>query len=177
MSPVDFELHPPNRFVALFLPALLGVVLPAAAVLALALGPAQRTPMQWAGALPLLAMPVIGLFMAWNFQHRRVRLSDAGLRLRALPWPRTVPLAEFDLEHAEIADLDSRRELRPFIKLIGTRLPGYQAGRFRLRDKRTAFVLLTDLRRVLVLPRRNGGVVLLSVQRPEALLQAMRKHA
>jgi D-alanyl-D-alanine carboxypeptidase len=46
---------------------------------------------------------------------------------------------------------------------------------FRLRDKRRASVLLTDLQRVLVLPRRDGSVLMLSLQRPEALLQALRR--
>jgi hypothetical protein len=45
---------------------------------------------------------------------------------------------------------------------------------FRLRDKRRASVLVTDTSRVLVLPKRDGSVILLSLQRPEALLEALR---
>jgi len=37
-------------------------------------------------------------------------------------------------------------------------------------------VLLTDLQRVLVLPRRDGSVLLLSLQQPEALLRALRQR-
>ena len=62
------------------------------------------------------------------------------------------------------------------MKVAGTRAPGYRAGRFRLRDGRWASVIITDPHRVLVLPLRDGGVVMLSLQRGEALLEAMRRR-
>jgi len=111
-----------------------------------------------------------------DMMRRDVRLDEAGLRLRTLPWRSTVKLADLDLERAEIVDLNSRTELMPRIKLMGSRLPGYRSGVFRLRDKRRASVLVTDTRRVLVLPKRDGTVILLSLQRPEALLDALRRR-
>ena len=55
-------------------------------------------------------------------------------------------------------------------------LPGYQAGHFRLRAKLgKAFCLVTDTRRVLWLPMRDGKQqLLLSLERPQALLDALR---
>lgn len=136
----------------------------------------QGTPIP-AGAHVLFAfVPVMAALLALDMLFRDVRLNDRGLRVRALPWPRTIPLDAFDLERAEIADLGSRPELMPRYKIAGSRLPGFRAGSFWLRDKRRALVLLTELRRVLVLPRRDGTVVLLSLQRPEALLDALRRR-
>jgi hypothetical protein len=54
-------------------------------------------------------------------------------------------------------------------------MPGYRSGWFWLRDKRRAYLVLTDWKRVLALPKRDGGIVLLSLQRPEALLDALRR--
>jgi hypothetical protein len=176
MSPQDYELTPPAKPVLLF-PLFIGAILPLCVFTVLYLVvPAEGRRDMLSAMMMLLLMPLIGAGMAWNLLHLRVRLSDGGLRLRTLPFPRTLKLAELDLERAEIVDLKLRHELMPLIKIVGSRLPGYRAGRFRLRDKRYAQVLLTDLRKVLVLPKRNGGVVLLSMQRPEALLEAMRRQ-
>ena len=177
MDARDFELHPPAKAVLLF-PLFIGALLPLliAGGLMLAVPDDGRSDLVRVAAL-LLFMPLIGAGMAWNLLHLKVRLSDKGLRIRSLPFPRTLRLAELDLAHAEIVDLNSRSELMPAIKLVGTRLPGYRAGTFRLRDKRHATVILTDLRKVLVLPKRNGKLVLLSLLRPEALVEAMRRSA
>lgn len=171
MTPTDYPLVAPNRFV-LLLPLAVGVLAPLGILFAMLMP--QRTPIPWYALSPALVMPLVAAGMAWNLTRLRVNLSDAGLRIRRLPWPRTLPMAAFDLEHAEIADLGQRKDLLPFMKIVGTRVPGYRSGRFRLRDKRKASVLITDLRRVLVLPLRDGSVVMLSVERPDALLQAMR---
>ena len=132
----------------------------------------QLPPVAWAA---FALVPVLAALLALDMFHRDVRLTDKGLRLRTLPWRSTVPLQALDLERAEIVDLESRRELMPGIKIAGSRLPGYRSGHFWLRDRRRASVLVTDPRRVLLLPRRDGSVLLLSLQQPEALLRALRR--
>jgi hypothetical protein len=121
-------------------------------------------------------MPLVAGFLMQQVFRRKFRLSPAGLRLRTLPFPRTVPVSSFDLERAEIVDLGKRPELMPKYKLAGTRMPGLSSGKFYLRDKRRASVFLTELRKVLLLPLRDGTVVMLSLQRPEALLDALRRR-
>jgi hypothetical protein len=176
MDARDFELHPPAKAVLLF-PLFIGALLPllVAGGLMLAVPDDGRNDLLRV-AIPLLLMPLIGAGMAWNLLHLKVRLSDKGLRIQSLPFPRTLRMADLDLAHAEIVDLNSRPELMPAIKLVGTRLPGYRAGTFRLRDKRHASVILTDLRKVLVLPQRDGKLVLLSLQRPSPA-EALRRSA
>jgi len=55
-------------------------------------------------------------------------------------------------------------------------MPGFHAGHFRLRgDFGKAFCLLTQRDRVLWLPLRDGKQqFLLSLERPQALLDALR---
>ncbi len=48
-------------------------------------------------------------------------------------------------------------------------------AKIRLRDRSPAFVLLTDRSRVLMLPEKPGKKVLLSLQQPQALLDALHQ--
>ena len=174
MEPRRFELIPPGKQV-LLVPLLAGGLVPAGVLVALA--SSAKTPLPWPMLLAFaLVMPLIALLIAMSMYRRDVQLSDAGLRVRTMPWSRTIPLDALDLERAEIVDLASRPELMPRFKIAGTRLPGYRAGLFMLKDKRRASVLLTELQRVLVLPKRDGGLLLLSLRQPDALLQALRRR-
>lgn len=173
METKHFEIVPPGKQV-LILPAAIAILVFAG--LLLGLSPQQATPMTWQAWLACAGMMLLVGVLGFRMLRNDVELRDEGLRVKATPWPGTTPVRELDLERAEIVDLSSRPELMPNLKLIGARLPGYRAGVFWLRDKRRATVLLTDLRRVLVLPRRDGTVVLLSLQRPEALLEALRRR-
>ena len=67
--------------------------------------------------------------------------------------------------------------LRPLLNTFGTAMPGYSAGHFRLRDRSRGFLLLTDRRKVLALPERGGRTLLLSLERPQALLDALQAVA
>jgi hypothetical protein len=168
-----FDIIPPGKGV---------LIVPLLASTAAMLGAAivivtkEDAPVPWPAYVAFALVPIIALLIATSMFRRHVLLTDAGLRVRTMPWPRTIPVDALDLDQAEIANLESRPELMPRFKIAGTRLPGFRSGLFRLRDKRRASVLLTDLRRVLVLPRRDGTVLLLSLQQPDALLQALRRR-
>lgn len=168
----EFELVPPGK-IALLFPLFIGLVLPV-----LILGTmvfAAKGSQEWHRAgVALLAFPIIAGFLGWSMHGRKIRVSADGLSRSRLPWPRPVRLAELDLAQARVLDLDAHPELRPVLKIAGTRIPGFSSGLFWLRDRRRASVLLTDRRRVLVLPRRDGNLVMLSPERPEALLEALR---
>lgn len=51
------------------------------------------------------------------------------------------------------------------------------SGHFRMRGGGKAFCLLTDYSRVLVLPLRDGSMLLLSPEHPRALLDALKQAA
>lgn len=173
MSAQDFEMVPPGKFASLF-PVFIGLVLPMMVFVPMLLA-TQGKPEIWTIAPFLLVFPVVSGVLAWSMHRRTLQLEEGKLLVRRFPWPRRIATAEMDLEQAAILNLDEHRELQPVFKIAGTRLPGYHSGLFRLRDRRRATVLLTDWQRVLVLPLRKGRVLLLSPQRPDALLAALRR--
>lgn len=129
------------------------------------------------GVLPaLLIIPLVLGLMLLAMARRSVQLRDGVLDVRAAMYRKRVAVAELDLQRARVVDLQEHTELRPVFKTNGIFLPGYHAGHWRLREKLgKAFCLLTDRRRVLWLPARDGSSqLLLSLERPQALLDALR---
>jgi len=171
-EPRDFTVLPAGAFARAF-PLVFGGVLLLAAMVVFALG--FERPLVAIGALPaLLALGTVVALFAWAVHHPRVRLAEGVLRCGRLPRLRA-PVASLDLDAARVVDLGAERALQPVLRLFGTSLPGYNEGWFWLRDKSRAFLVVTDRSRVLVLPRRDGGPVLLSLERPDALLDALRR--
>jgi hypothetical protein len=121
-------------------------------------------------------MPIAAAALVWSMYRRRVRLDAGVLRFGMARWSR-VAVAALDLDAARIVNLDQQRELRPAIRLAGTAMPGYRSGWYWLRNRKRAYVVLMDWRRVLLLSRRDGVLILLGVERPEALLDALRQAA
>lgn len=155
------------------------LLLPAIAVVAIFFG-AEDTPNPEAGigmAIALLVIALASIASAIGLKRRRVHLDGPVLQVRAGLFTHRLPIDRIDLERARVVNLDERTELRPALKTFGMSLPGYQAGHFRLREKLgKVFCLVTDRRRVLWLPRRSGNdQVLLSLEQPQALLDALRK--
>ncbi|MGY0503881.1 hypothetical protein [Luteimonas sp. e5] len=106
--------------------------------------------------------------------RRRVTLADGELRIVAGFNRSSVPVSELLLHEARIVNLHEHAEYAPgWLRVNGTSMPGYSAGHFINRAGRRSFALLTDRERVLVLPRRDGRQLLLSLEQPRALLQAL----
>ena len=108
---------------------------------------------------------------------RAVVLGDGQVQVRRWPLPRRFALADIDLAAARVADLQHEPGLRPLLKLFGTRMPGLRSGWFLTRDRKRAYVSCTAGDRFAVLPLRNGRLLLLGVERPEALLAALHDAA
>lgn len=153
------------------------VLLPAISLLAALIGlgfAAREKPQVWLFAIPIALAVVL---IAWSVQRRRVALDGDLLAIAAGFNSARVRVADLDLAAARIADLADAPTLRPLLKTFGTAMPGYSAGHFRLRDRSRGFLLLTDRRKVLVLPERGGRTLLLSMERPQALLDALKDVA
>jgi hypothetical protein len=174
MNTQQFEIVSPGKLV-LLLPAFIGLILPVAILVTL-LVVAKDSKELLRAAPALLTFPLVAGALGWSMFRGKVTLSDRGLVLRRLPWSRAIKPAQLDLEQARIVNLDEHPELRPVLRMIGTSLPGFRSGWFWVKDRRTASVILTDQRRVLLLPRRDNKLILLSLQRPEALLEALRRY-
>jgi len=174
-APQDFAVTPPTAHAWLFL-CLLGGVLPLAIVGTLVLTqPDLGAELRKTGPV-LVILPLVLAGLALMMRRRAVELRDGMLEVRAAMYRKRVAPAELDLERARTVDLAERTELRPLVKTNGMSMPGFHAGHFRLREGLgKAFCLLTDRHRVLWLPMRDGkGQLLLSLERPQALLDALR---
>jgi hypothetical protein len=168
-----FELPPPSPL-ARWLPLLVGGVAPLllAGVVLLFKDVADAPPREAFGSL--LALPIAAALIVLMRAGRCVELLPGQLQVRRWPIPRRFSLADLDLAAAEVVDLSARPDLRPLLRIAGTRLPGFRSGWFWLRDKRRAYVLMGGSARVLRVPRRDGAQLLLGVARPDALLAALR---
>lgn len=126
----------------------------------------------------LLVLPAVFGLLLLAFRRREVALQDGVLVVRAGLHTRKVAVAALDLDAARVVDVREQTQLRPALKTSGMSLPGFHAGAFRMRDRLSkGFYLLTDPQRVLWLPQRNGGALLLSLVQPQQLLDALRAVA
>jgi hypothetical protein len=172
MGITDYDVAPAGGFARAFPFALAGVF---ATALVVVLATSLDRPMVLMGALPALLVAIgVALGFAWLVRHPRVQLRDAVLQVGRFPRLHA-PVETLDLAAARVVDLAAEPALQPVLRLMGTSLPGLNSGWFWLRDRSRAFLVVTDRGRVLVLPRRGGGPVLLSLLRPDALLEALRQ--
>ncbi len=174
-APQGFTVIPPPTYAIAFL-ILAGGVLPFLIVV----GMLWFGRMDSAGLIRFLpAVVIMVLVLGLSFiamKRRSVALVGNVLDVRAALFRERTLITDIDLARAQRVDLADRTELSPFIKTVGMSMPGFQAGRFRLRGKiAKAFCLITDRHRVLWLPLHNGkDQLLLSVERPQALLDALQ---
>lgn len=130
-----------------------------------------------AAGLPVLFLLVLGGALTWLHGRRHIAVQGRELQVTATLYRKRVVVDALDLASARIVDLDEHTELRPLLKTSGFSMPGFAAGHFRLRDLRKVFCLLTDRSRTLVLPLRDGTLMLLSPEKPQALLQHLQELA
>lgn len=153
---------------------LLMLVAPALVILGLLLSQQHTTPIPtW---LPfLVSLVMIGLVLA--LRRRRISVDGHELVIAATFYTRRITIGALDLDKARIINLAEHTEFKPAIKTNGFNLPGLLAGHCRLRNRAKAFCLLTDRERVLLLPQSDGTLVLLSPEKPQALLARLRELA
>lgn len=107
--------------------------------------------------------------------HRQVRIEgDALLVAGALLFARKVPISELALDKARVLNLEEHTEFRPMLRLFGFGFPGFTVGLCLLRNRRRAFCLLTARTQAVLLPQRDGKLILVSPEKPQALLDALR---
>lgn len=172
MSTQEFEVPSPGKFALAFL-LVIGLIMPLITATALTLA-AHNSRLVLLALPTLIIFPLIAGAIAWSVFKRKIRFEDKALLIGPFGL-RRVPVSELNLDAAAVLNLQEHRELQPTFRMAGTSMPGYRSGWFWLRDKRRAYVVLTDWQRVLALPKRDGGIILLSLQRPDALLDALRR--
>jgi len=126
----------------------------------------------------LLAAVLILPFTAtltYSVHDNALALADGKLLLRAAHfYEHDRLLSDFDLAAARVGSYGAIHEARLGARRNGIHMPGYAAGRFSAPDEKQVFALLTDRNQVVYLPARVGPSLLLSVERPEQFLAALR---
>lgn len=127
------------------------------------------------GIVSLLLVGLLGLFgvMIHSSRNARFTVSSEGLVLRGDMYGRTIAARDLIIEEAEHIDLRHKGPYSPKWRTLGTGLPGYLAGWFKLRNGEKALLYVTDNSSVVRVPTRNGYQVLLSVEDPHRFLEAL----
>jgi hypothetical protein len=138
--------------------------------------PAQSRYLWFIVPITALLIGVIVLLMVTvrGSRESRFEVSAEGLRLRGDLYGRTIPRARLQLDLARRVDLAAEPDLRPRWKTVGTGLPGYQAGWYRLRGGGKALLYLTDRTKAVYVPTADGYGLLLSPADPDGFLAALR---
>ena len=132
------------------------------------------------GLIGLLLLMVLGVVAAligaslWSARSALFEVSEAGLRLRGDLYGRLIPFESIQVDHVRVVDFQQEPSLRPSWRTMGTGLPGYQGGWFRLKDGTKALLYLTDPSKAVFIPTDLGFGVLLSPQDPNGLVEALK---
>lgn len=171
-QPREFAVTPPD----LRLPGLIFAIVLLICVGALAMGwrELQGSPALWWVLTATFVAPALVLV---GLLRRKVVLDGDTLRIVAGFNQARVPTASLLANEARIVDLGNHAEYRLGMKSFGTSMPGYQAGHFHQAGGRKVFALVTGKHRVLVLPERGGRLLMLSLEKPQALLDALQARA
>ncbi len=169
----DFAVTDPPRDPRWLIALIAGI--PMLVTLGLMLTSIGRHPLQLPIAASIMAVfAIVFLVLGRAAKRRAIALDDGVLDVLATFYHRRISAQEFDLDKARVIDLREHKEWQPLWKTNGFAMPGLCAGWFRSRSLTKLFCLITDRQRVLLLPLRAGGAVLLSPQRPADLLDALR---
>jgi hypothetical protein len=119
---------------------------------------------------------LLGVLGAAAFAARgaQFEVSQEGLRLKGDVYGQFIPANELRVDTATRVDFVATPDLVPRRRTLGTGLPGYQAGWFRLANGEKALVYLTDRSRAVYVGTTAGFALLVSPADPEGFLAALR---
>lgn len=125
------------------------------------------------GSVLLLVTMLLGAAVV-GARSARFEVSPAGLRLRGDLYGRLIPADQLKTDLAARVSVSAGSDLMPVRRTLGTGLPGYRSGWFRLRNGEKALLYLTDSSRAVYLPTTAGYGVLLSPANPDEFVAALR---
>lgn len=140
--------------------------------------PASAKPIWFLAAICILLSIILAAlaYTAYSARHSRFEVGNGQLRLAGDFWARSIPLQSLRLERAAILDLAQAPDYAPHRRTLGTGLPGYASGWFRLRNGEKALAYLTRRDSVVYIPTSLGYSLLLSADRPREFLTALRSQ-
>ena len=137
--------------------------------------PATSGPLIVFGIVVLVLLSIIfflGVF-AYASRHVTFEVSTEGLAIRGDLYGRRIPAQSLLTHQARAVDLSAERDYALAWRTNGAGFPGYSSGWFRLANGDQTLVFVTDRRRVVYLPTREGYSLLLSVPETEKFLAAL----
>lgn len=140
--------------------------------------PASAKPIWILGAICIILVIIFAAlaYTAYSARNSRVEVSADSLRIVGDFWGRSIDFASLQLDKAAIIGLDSSSNYAPRRRTFGTAVPGYASGWFRLHNGEKALAYLTNRDSVVYIPTSLGYSLLLSADRPEQLLDALRSR-
>jgi len=141
--------------------------------------PAGSRPLYLLIPVFVVLLSVLGLLFKTVYASQRttVELKDNRLAFHGDLYGKPIPLDSIRVREARIVSFDSEPSLAPTSRRLGTGLPGYLSGWFRLGNGEKVLVFVTTRHRVVYLPTARGYSVVLSLQQPEAFLDNLRSLA
>jgi hypothetical protein len=127
-------------------------------------------------AVILIAAMAVLVVSLRGAQSSRFEVLPDGLRLSGDLYGRTIAHDNIQLDAVRRVDLATESRLRPASRRMGTGMPGYQSGWFRLRNGEKALLYLTDHAKAVYIPTTEGYSVLLSPADPDGFINALRAH-
>ena len=144
-----------------------------------AISPASPRPLWFIAIIcMLLALVFIALaFTAYSARHSRVEIESDRIRMVGDFWGREILFSQLHVSSARIVDLGRAKEYSPKRRTLGTGLPGYASGWFRLHNGEKALVYLTRRDEVVYVPTSEGYSLLLSVEDPQRFITILEQYS
>ncbi len=141
-----------------------------------AISPASSRPIWflWIICVVLVLILLALAYTAYSSRHSRVEIGHDRIRLVGDFWGREIPFAFLDVSSARTLDLNNSSQYRPKRRTLGTGLPGYASGWFRLRNGEKALLYLTSRESVVYLPTTDGYSLLLSIDDGEGFIASLK---
>jgi hypothetical protein len=141
------------------------------------IAPATGRAMWFLLLIPSVAMVLaLGLLAVTSAGSRtsRFQVSADGLRLRGDLYGRLIPASQLKGSSIARVDPSGTSDLAPVRRTMGTGMPGYRAGWFRLRNGEKALLYLTDSSRAVYVQTTDGYSVMVSPTDPDQFVAALR---
>ena len=144
-----------------------------------AISPASPRPL-WFIAIICVVLAIVFIALAYTAyaaRHSRVEVGSDRIRIVGDFWGREIPFSQLDVSSARIVDLGRTKEYSPKRRTLGTGLPGYASGWFRLHNGEKALVYLTRRQEVVYVPTFNGYSLLLSVEDSRRFITTLKQYS
>ena len=143
-----------------------------------AITPASSKPLWFLAIICLLLAAILLalVYTAYSSQNSRVQIEADQIRIVGDFWGRSIPFTQLDGANARVIDLADEPDYAPKRRTLGTGMPGYASGWFRLYNGEKALVYLSRRDRVVHLPTYDGYALLLSLDEPENFLEALKRR-